>query len=629
MIRRDEKSHVHGSHANLDPDARAILLRGLTELAAMTEGLAFKPLRSELYSLPLTMTVYGTTPDPDMVREEVKVRLDRDPIAALESALALLELYETNQTGADGAVPDDAAFLAECFRSKRLNGWIATLGDGNPKELESAVNARWRFKFLPCRERRTGCYPLLNMLTRYGFVYGRIPPGDSHAMGHFIEDFTPGLLICHGRLNDLELALSLATMKLGVPAVVPPDYPFPFGRRVQAGSLKEIRDAVIAFPNIRRLLDVPGIPPLPAYLDPNAGLEEFRPAVVWGSTPDSFYLVRKGAVDAPGVEVRGNPTGPLGVILTIAAEPMDCFDSCYIEARAARSLSMMRGVRGKCEDGRLLIELAEGIPLAPERIGETLIAAIQHEFPRIRNIHAVVILAPSDLAAMKDDIHAQRAARLAEITAASEETVDRFVTCVGCSPFAPDHVCILTPERPPQCGRPYEQIKTGALYGYDDMSNIHHRALHSGINSFGMCDKGTCLDSASGEWSGVNETAASLTGGRTNRVQLHSLDDAPHTGCGCFQLIMFKTDQPRPGIGIMKRGYKGRAPDGRAWQDLHYALAGKQTPGMAGASPGYLFSPRFLAAHGGWKSVVWVSPEIAAIMGERLPRGAPIGPRVE
>jgi CO dehydrogenase/acetyl-CoA synthase beta subunit len=92
---------------------------------------------------------------------------------------------------------------------------------------------------------------------------------------------------------------------------------------------------------------------------------------------------------------------------------------------------------------------------------------------------------------------------------------------------------------------------------------------------------------------------------------------------------MFKTSAPRPGIGIMHRGYKGQAPDGRTWSDLHYALTGKQTPGMAGGSPAYLVSPKFLAAHDNWQSVVWVSPKIATLMGERLPPDVAVGPGVQ
>jgi len=157
------------------------------------------------------------------------------------------------------------------------------------------------------------------------------------------------------------------------------------------------------------------------------------------------------------------------------------------------------------------------------------------------------------------------------------------------------------------------------------MSNIHHRVLHAGINSFQVCPKGVPIDAKTGEWSGLNECAARLTGGRTTRIRLHSLEEFPHTGCGCFGLILFKTGKPKPGIGIMDRGYGGRAPDGRTWADLHYAQAGKQTPGQTGASAGYLKTPKFLAGDGGWKKVVWVSPTVAEMMGEQLPKGVKVG----
>ena len=51
--------------------------------------------------------------------------------------------------------------------------------------------------------------------------------------------------------------------------------------------------------------------------------------------------------------------------------------------------------------------------------------------------------------------------------------------------------------------------------------------------------------------------------------------------------------------------------------------------GVGGGSGGYLFSPKFLSAHGGWKSVVWVSPHIAKLMSKRLPGGVEIGLEVE
>ena len=311
--------------------------------------------------------------------------------------------------------------------------------------------------------------------------------------------------------------------------------------------------------------------------------------------------------------------------VTLDAQPMDAFDRTYIARRIAGRLGMIKGVMAQYDGHRLRLGLAAGAELDGERIGEVLSAAVRNEFPKIEKIRVVVIGAGGQLAERARQAGEEKLARAEEIASASEESLDRFVGCVACSPFAPDHMCVLTPERRPQCGRPYPQIKTGALYGYDDMSNIHHSKLHRNINSFLMIDRGECIDPKTGEWAGVNAAVSQYTRGRTPRVQLHSIDECPHTGCGCFRMIMFCTDQPASGIGIMAAGYQDCAPDGRSWDDLHYALAGKQAPGLAGAAPNYLRSEKFLAAHGGWASVVWVCAKIAGIMGDDLPAHVQVG----
>ena len=628
---------IHGVGVRLEGEAEQTVQRGLAELLRLTEGLSFRPLDSERYPLPLTMAIYGSTPPPERVRAEVRAAMEDEAVGGLEAALVLLELLWCNGPDTPEALPDDEGFLNTAFRTKRQNGWIAVLGEGDPAAVASRLNAQGQFVLVSGAGRTTALYPLLNLVARYGFVYGRIPAGDGHAMAHFIEEYAPALLLCLGQLSDLELTLSLAAIKMGLPAVVPADYAFRLGRQVRVESLGDasaealegIEDALVAFPNLHRLLDLPQIPPLPETMSPQYAKEDFQAASRWGDTPESFYVLRKGRVEHTGVAVTQErvegASVPMGVIVTADAEPLDAFDRQYIEARAARALSMLRGVRAKFEGRTLVLDLAEDADLTPRRVGEALIAAIGHEFPKINSLRAAVITERWRLNEMVMDISAEHAARRREIESATEESVLDFATCVGCSPFAPDHVCIVTPERPPQCGRTFEMIQAGSRYSFDDMSNIHHRVLHAGINSFGTVRKGRAIDPLSGEWSGVNGAASQLTGGRTTRIQLHSLDEAPTTGCGCFRLVAFKTDLPRPGIGIMERGYQGQAPDGRTWRDLHYALAGKQTPGIAGASPGYLRSRKFLAAHGGWRSVVWVSPQIAEVMGEELPEGVEVG----
>ncbi len=586
----------------------------------MTEGRSFKDLPSEKYPLPLMQAVYRRQPAEEQIRRDVRERMDPDPVSILENALVLFELYETGQAHIEDTVLDDAEFLGASFQSKRLNGWISVVGDADPKELETAVNEKWQFRFFHGASSDCGLYAMLNLLARYGFVYGKIQAGDFHGLSHFVEDHAPGLIICRGKLSDLELTLSLMAMKMGIPAIVPEDYPFPLGRTVRTGDLRDIVGSVALFPNIRRLLPTPDIPRLPSYCDPENAAEEFTPQVTWGDTPESFYILRKGAADRPATSFSGQPEGPMGIIVTVDAEPLDGFDCRFIESRIARNLSMMKGVKAEYTGEQLQLSLSEVMALDPARVGEVLIASIQNEFPRIEKIRVEIIFDRARLGSLCGPVREERAARAAWIKAATEETADRFYSCTGCSPFAPDHVCVITPERPPQCGRPFGAIKTGALYQYDDMSNIHHSSLHRNINSFGTIEKGRCIDPEKGEWEGINRRVSELSNGRTPRVLLHSLEENPHTGCSCFHLIMFKTDKPRPGIGIMDREYEGTCPDGRSWKDLHYDLTGKQTPGMAGASPAYLFSPKFLRAMGGWKNVVWVSPGIKE--GGQLP-GAP------
>ncbi|MDP2982048.1 MAG: hypothetical protein Q8O92_01800 [Candidatus Latescibacter sp.] len=643
LEREEQMKHSEDHHQGvlLEPEHTAILARGIQELGNMTKGLRLQPLRSDTYPNPLTGLFYTEIPDPEQVRRDAEATLETNPMDSLDRVLVLLELYACNQSDIGTLVPDDMRFVGDAFNSKRMNGWIAVLGNTNTETLESHLNEKWQFRFFRSKNSAVGVYALLNMLVRYAHVYGRTrcgaghdhfmdhqhpgEPLDLHGMTHFIDEHCPGLLVCSGELSDLELALSLATMRMGVPAIVPSNYPFPLGKVIQADRLEDIRNSAVLFPNIRRLLDVPEIPALPDFCDPSNRSREFDTSAVWGDTAESFYILRKGKVEKTGFEVIGVPGGPLGIVVTVEGEPLDAFDCRYIERTIVSSLSQVPGVKAAFTGDRLKVSLSKEAKLQPGRIGETLIAAALHEFPRLKMVHTAIIFDHEKLRARAESVVEEKNRREREAAETTEETMEMFYSCTGCSPFAPNHMCVLTPQRSPQCGRPYEMIKTGALYGFDDMTNIHHSIQHRHLNSFQVFPKGICLDPMKGEWSGANEQIQRLTFGRTRRVLLHTLQDNPHTGCGCFNLILFETDKPRKGIGIMDRAFKGACPDGRVWKDLHYALGGKQAPGFAGASYPYLVSKKFLQGDGGWKSVVWVSPNVAKTVDVIIPDTVMVG----
>jgi acetyl-CoA decarbonylase/synthase complex subunit beta len=303
------------------------------------------------------------------------------------------------------------------------------------------------------------------------------------------------------------------------------------------------------------------------------------------------------------------------------AEPLDAIDCEYIEEYLFRCLWRIPGLTAEQREGRLIIGAEDRSGFVPEQVGEVLQAALRNHLPKIKEIRVLVLTGAGALGNYPAEAAAEHQRRQDERRLLTEENAEHFYGCLGCSPFAPDHVCVLTADRVPQCGRSFGQIKTGALYGYDDMSDIHHSKMHRDINSYQVVEKGKCLDPVKGEWEGVNARARELTRGRTTRILLHTLAEAPTTGCGCFQYILFQTALPRPGIGIMQRGWTGAAPDGRRWSDLHHALAGKQAPGISGCGAGYFHSPKFLQADGGWQKVVWATPRVAEKARDIFPPG--------
>jgi hypothetical protein len=78
-------------------------------------------------------------------------------------------------------------------------------------------------------------------------------------------------------------------------------------------------------------------------------------------------------------------------------------------------------------------------------------------------------------------------------------------------------------------------------------------------------EKGECLDSIKGEYSGVNESAKKKSLGEVKRIWLYTAFEYPHTSCGCFEGIAFYIPEVE-GFGIVHRGFQGlTGPEGRAF----------------------------------------------------------------
>ena len=188
----------------------------------------------------------------------------------------------------------------------------------------------------------------------------------------------------------------------------------------------------------------------------------------------------------------------------------------------------------------------------------------------------------------------------------TDDDVDVFFGCTLCQSFAPSHVCVITPQRYANCGA-ISWMDGRAASRVDPKGPIFEIA------------KGECVDAGTGEYTGVNAVVKEKSLGNVERVQLYSAFGYPHTSCGCFECTTFYVPEC-DGLGIVHRDYKGTTPTGLSFGAIADSTAGgRQVDGFHGLAFEYMRSPRFLAASGGWKRVVWLPSEVKERMKDQIP----------
>ena len=192
--------------------------------------------------------------------------------------------------------------------------------------------------------------------------------------------------------------------------------------------------------------------------------------------------------------------------------------------------------------------------------------------------------------------------RLADLT---DEAVDTFYSCTLCQSFAPNHVCVVSPQRLGLCGA-YNWLDCKASY------EINPTGPNQPIK------KGTCLDPVKGYFTGVNEYAKSASHGTVEEVAMYSIIENPMTACGCFECIVMLIPEAN-GVMVVSREDPSMTPAGMTFSTLAgMAGGGLQTPGVMGVGKYYLLSPKFISADGGFKRVVWMSSFLKKSMAEEL-----------
>ena len=241
-----------------------------------------------------------------------------------------------------------------------------------------------------------------------------------------------------------------------------------------------------------------------------------------------------------------------------------------------------------------------------EHFGKILHARYHSDFGAIVDKVQVTIITEPEL--LQQWLAKARAAydyrnkRLADLT---DDKVEEFYSCTLCQSFAPNHVCVISPERLGLCGA-YNWLDCKASY------NINPTGPNQPIKL------GKVIDPFKGYWTGTNEYAKIGSHGVVSEVAMYSIMENPMTACGCFECIVMLIPEAN-GVMVVSREDPSMTPAGMTFSTLAgIAGGGLQTPGVMGVGKYFLLSPKFISADGGFKRVVWMSSILKETMAEEL-----------
>jgi acetyl-CoA decarbonylase/synthase complex subunit beta/acetyl-CoA synthase len=322
--------------------------------------------------------------------------------------------------------------------------------------------------------------------------------------------------------------------------------------------------------------------------------------------------VTDGQVTVIGPEIGAMKEGgayPLAIIIEVAGKMMKKDYEPVLERRIHNFVNYGEGSWHVAQRDIIWVRIskevvAKGVKI--EHIGKLLASKFRMDFPNLLDAVSVTLITDEAkvLAAKKDaeKIYEDRDAR---IKGMRDSDVNTYYSCTLCQTFAPNHVCVITPEHPALCG---------AISWLD--GKIAYEIAPSGANQ--PIEKGAAINSLNGEFDGVNRFVKKASHGEIDRCSLYSVMEYPMTCCGCFECIALMLPEVN-GIMVVNREFKGITPSGMTFSTLAGTIGGgAQTPGFAGISKNYILSDRFLQGEGGIERLVWMPSHLKEELKTRL-----------
>lgn len=521
-----------------------------------------------------------------------------------------------------------------CFVAGNVNG-RSIIHQLQEEGVELGTDAR----IVPLGTQTTSAVHAIGFVTRAAMTFGRLRPGMSREILDYSRKRLPGFALSLGPVDDFMLATAAGAMCFGLPLIADSDLPgiapangttaahvvpMPFERLEGADDLGRAEALVEKCIQVRGLqvkrskVELP-IPCGPAYEEESVRDGDLR-VQFGGAGSGAFELLRAadlnevtdGLVEVIGPDIsKMQPAGQmnLGLVVEVAGRRMRADFEPFLERQMHGFLNGARGIehRGRRDGVQVRISNAaaeSGVNL--DSLGEILLARFHEDYGAIvERIQVRVVTDPSLQEEWLQKARASYELRDERLTGLTDAGVEEFYSCTVCRSVMPDHVCVVSPERPGPCG----------AYNWSDCKSISCIDPGGPIQPIKV---GKPIDPGHGNWDSINRRVARDSRGVVSQISMYSIMQNPPTAGSCAECVVMLIPEAN-GVMIVSREDRSMTPSGLTFSALSEIVSsGEQTPGVMGIGKSYLVSPKFISADGGFRRVVWMSSVLKKSMSNEL-----------
>jgi acetyl-CoA synthase len=535
-----------------------------------------------------------------------------------------------------GAMPtvEAAVRLARELQERNILVFLSshTNGTSMAEQLAAAgVEMSWDTYLVPYGKETSATVHALNFAARSAMTFGGITPGDllkAREILLYNKARVHAFVLALGEVDEEKYATAAGAINFGFPVIADTAIP-----QILPSGICTYEHVVSNVPHeqmVSKAIEVRGLKlkitkvPIPvpysaAFEGERVRKEQLHVEFGRQLAPAFEYLrgremseVEDGRIEVVGPDIDTAQVGgamPLGILVEVAGRKLQKDFEPILERQIHRFINGAMGVMHIGQRDIPWIRISQDTFKAGFRLrhfGDILYAKYHEEYPAlVDKVQVTIYSEPEAILRILEEARTVWDERDARVAGMTDETVDLFYSCTLCQSYAPNHVCIITPERLGLCGA-YNWLDGKASYEINP----------AGPNQ--PVEKGACLDPVLGMYESVNQFVYAKSNKTVEQVSLYSMIQFPMTSCGCFECIMALVPEVN-GVMVVNREYTGMTPVGMTFSTLAGMVGGGvQSPGFLGVGRLYLTSRKFIPADGGLPRLVWMPRELKEALRDRL-----------